>query len=112
MFSKQHRLKRDRDFKRVYQKGASVFDAACGLKFEKNSLKVSRFAVVVGTKVSKSAVQRNRLRRQYREVIKAHMEKLPDGYDIVFLVGKDAMELEFFEKERRLLQVIKKAKLV
>lgn len=112
MFEKQHRLKRDTDFKYVYKKGESIFDSACGLKFEKNDLKISRFAVVVGTKVSKSAVKRNNLRRQYREIIKARIEDLPDGYDMVFLVGKDAIGLEFSEKEHKLIQVFKKAKLL
>lgn len=112
MLKKEHRLRRDKEFKRVFKNGKGVFDAACGVKFMKNDLDISRFAVVVGTKVSKSAVNRNRLRRQYREIIKNHLHEIKTGHDVVFLSGKKALELSFEEKEARLLGVLKKARLL
>ena len=112
MLATQNRLKRDREFKNVFSKGKGVFDAACGIKFKKNDLDFSRFAVVVGIKVHKSAVKRNRVRRQYQEVIRLRLEEVKAGYDVVLLCGKGALELDYEKKEKNLLKVLKKAELL
>ena len=101
MFKQVNRLKREQD----------VFDSVCGVKFLANGGEQSRFVVVVGTKVHKSAVKRNRTKRQYREIIKAHLSRITPGVDVVLLTSKAALELDYHEKEERLLRVLKKAKL-
>ena len=112
MLSQENRLRRDQDFKRVFSKGRGVFDSACGVKTQANGRDVSRFAVVVGTKVSKSAVKRNRIRRQYQEILRLHLAQLAPGFDVILLCGKDALTFTYEEKEKRLMQVLKRAKLV
>lgn len=112
MLPKEYRLRRDKEFKQVFKSGKSVFDAACGLKFQKNSMKNSRFAVVVGTKVSKSAVKRNRTRRQYQEIIRLKFDDISSGFDVILLVGKEALNLDYDSKEKKLLKVLKKAELI
>lgn len=112
MLAKENRLRRDKEFKKVFASGKSVFDSACGVKFAKNDLNDSRFAVVVGTKVSKSAVKRNRVRRQYREIVRLKLEEIKKGYDVILLVGKEALTLDYEKKEKKLGKVLKKAKLI
>jgi ribonuclease P protein component len=112
MFKQENRLKSEKDIKLTLNKGKSVFDAACGVKVRENKLKDSRFAVVIGTKVHKSAVKRNRVRRQYREIVKNHLEEIKMGYDIVLLTGKDSLDLDFAEKEARLMKVLAKSGLL
>lgn len=111
MLSKDHRIRKDQDVKRVFAKGKGVFDAVCGVKYAKNDLEASRFAIVVGTKVSKSAVKRNRVKRQYREIIRLMMPDIKPGYDVVLLTSAKALELDSGEKTKRLVGVLKKAKL-
>ncbi len=111
MLSKVHRLTSEKDILRAIRKGKSVFDNACGIRFIKNNLPYSRFAVVVGTKVDKSAVKRNRVKRQYREIIRLHLDSILTGFDIVLLTSKPAAELDYSEKEQKILGVFKKAKL-
>lgn len=112
MFKQANRLKRDKDIKNVYSRGKSVFDSACGIKFLINTGSTSRFTIVTGIKVHKSAVKRNKVRRQYREIVKKHLEELKPGVDIVFLTSKKALDLDFNEKEQRLMTVFKKAGLL
>lgn len=112
MLKQENRLKRDRDFNRVFKQGQSVFDSVCGLRFEKNGLKNSRFAIVVGTKVSKSAVKRNKIRRQFREALRLKLDEVKTGFDVIVLVSKPAQELNYQEKEARLFKVLKKAGLL
>ncbi len=109
MLAKEYRLRRDKDFQRVFSRGKSVFDGACGVRFDKNQLKNSRFAVVVGTKVHKSAVKRNTIRRQYSEIIRLHLDKIQPGFDVILLTSKDTLPLDYSEKEKRLIKVFKKA---
>lgn len=96
---------------RAVRSKRGVFDAACGVKFVQNSVGNPRFAIVVGTKVSKNAVDRNRVRRQYREICKEAMAKFP-ACDIALLVSKPALALSFQEKRDRLVKVFMKAKLL
>lgn len=112
MLSLEHRLRRDQDFDAVFHGGRSVFDAVCGVKFRENGRAASRFAVVVGTKVSKSAVKRNRVRRQYREIVRLHLAQIKPGFDVVLLTSNKAITPTYQEKEAGLLRVFAKAKLL
>ena len=111
MLPKENRLKRDKDFQRVFKGGKGAYGSFCGAKFAKNNLKHSRIAVVVGTKVSKSAVVRNRLRRQIREVVRLRMAKIAPGYDLVIVVKPEAKGKTQPELERGTLKLLKKTPL-
>lgn len=78
----------------------------------KNGLSVSRFAVVVGTKVSKKAVDRNRIRRQYREILRLMMNDVKPGFDVLLLTAKPALALDYEEKEKKLRSTMYRAKLL
>ena len=112
MFKQENRLKREKDVELVFKKGKSVFDSACGVKFKENGQENTRFAIVVGTKVHKSAVQRNKVKRQYREIVKNYLPEFKIGYDVVLLTSEPALELDFADKETRLIKVLRKADLL
>ncbi|MDA0208073.1 MAG: ribonuclease P protein component [bacterium] len=109
MLSHGYRLKKTQDIELVYKQGKSSFDPVCGIKFRKNGLKVSRFAVVVGLKVSKKAVVRNRLKRQYRALLREMLPRLVGGYDVMLLVSKPALDSSYEELRTKFLHVVKKA---
>jgi ribonuclease P protein component len=48
--------------------------------------KSSRFAFVISNKVSKLAVQRNRIKRAMREAVRYNMSNVKKGYDVIYLV--------------------------
>ncbi len=110
MFSQQYRLRHEKDILRVVKSKRSVFDATCGVKFAPNQEGHPRFAIVIGTKIAKRAVVRNRVRRQYREICKKMLADL-GAYDIVLLVSKPALTLPFSDKETQLKKVFAKARL-
>ncbi len=112
MFAKQFRLRHDGDIASVLKKGKSVFDPFCGIKYKKNNLPYSRFTVVVGIKVHKSAVRRNKIRRKYREILRLNVQKIKPGFDVMLLVSKKALELSHEEMEQKILHVFRKAKLI
>ncbi len=111
MFSSKNRLRNDTDVARALKSKHKVFDAAAGIKFVENRLPDNRITVVVGTKVSKNAVDRNRVKRQYRNIIEKMLPSLKSGYDVVVLVSKPALTLDYQQKLEKLTYVFKKAKL-
>lgn len=112
MLPKEHRLRHDKDIKTLFGNAKSVFDPVCGVKFRKNKFGISRFAVVVGTKVSKKAVVRNRIRRQIRAMIQNRLELIKPGFDVLILVRPKAKDSKRGEIETHFVKVFKKAKLL
>lgn len=112
MLPSQYRLRKSMEIARVLKSKLGAFDAACGVKMAKNGLDVSRFAVVVGTKVSKKAVDRNRVRRQYREILWAGIKEMKPGFDVLLLASKPALGLDYAEKEKKLRSTLYRAKLL
>lgn len=112
MLTSEHRLRKDADITQVLKSKKGVFDSACGVKFSKNTRAVSRFAIIVSTKVSKNAVDRNRIRRQYRDILKKHLGMIPAGFDVLLLASKGALDLDYQAKEEKFLHVLRKAQLL
>lgn len=72
----------------VYKNGQTIRSGWLTLRFIKNTFKPSsRMAVVVGKKVLKSAVGRNRIRRRLYERLRYKLPKLNNIYDIVIVVN-------------------------
>ena len=94
MFPQKNRLRHEQDIKMLFSKGKSIFGNVIGLKFRKNGFSDTRFAVVVGSKVAKSAVERNRIRRRFKSIF--YEEKLYEQpYDCIIIVRKEAIQLPF-----------------
>ncbi len=85
MFSKQHRLGKTTDVQKVFAQGRAFFNPLFTIKFLTRPSQLPRFTVVVSTKVSKSAVKRNRLKRLTREFIRMRMGKFRLGDYVVIL---------------------------
>lgn len=112
MFSDKNRLRNDKDVERALKSKKSVFDSAAGLKYVANGRPDNRVTVVVGTKVSKLAVDRNRVKRQYREIIRLLFPVLKPGHDMIILVSKPALALDYEQKRERLTKVFQKSGLL
>lgn len=112
MLPQAHRLRLEKDIKTLFARGKSVFGSLVGLKFSKNNLSVSRFAVVAGVKVSKKAVVRNRLKRQVRAIVQEALPRVAAGYDVLLFLKPSAVGKPFDELEAQVLASLKKAKIL
>ena len=90
MLSLPNRLKKDKDLEAVFKKGRPFFAKFFTVKAIPNNLEVSRFGFAVSTKISKSAVKRNRVRRQLREAVRALLLEIKPGFDVV-VMGKSEL---------------------
>ena len=62
MLKKENRLKKKKDFERIYKKGRGFKGDSLFLKILENKEELTRIGIVVSKKVSKKAVQRNKLK--------------------------------------------------
>ncbi len=112
MLSKQNRLRKQKDFDFVFKKGHSFFLKEFRLRIVQNGNSKSRFAFVVSVKTMKRAVDRNRIRRQLSEIIRLFLANIKDGYDVVFLINKDALKKPYQELQKSVFQLLTKAHLL
>lgn len=88
MLNRRHRFHGYGSLKRVYQHGQNVRLPLINLRYLSRPAKPYRLAVVVGRKVSKSAVKRNRIRRRLYEAVR-QSQLIPDSKDIIISVFSD-----------------------
>jgi len=112
MLPKPHRLLSDKDFQKTWKRGASFYTKTLGFKISQNGLGVSRFGIVVSTKVSKLATVRNRLKRQIREIIHEKIREIAPGYDLVISVLPGALDKKYPELEKEVSAGLKHFKIV
>ena len=121
MLQQQHRLRRMKDFDILFKEGKFVGGKLLTLKIWKidpekyprreYSTDDLKIGVVVGVKVSKGAVKRNRLKRQMREVVRllTKEDKIAHGY-MMALVAKPAMfGCAYEEIEQDVVNVLQRA---
>lgn len=108
MLPKANRLRRRKDIQTLFSKGESVFDDVCGLKYRRNQRDETRVAVIVGKRISKKAVVRNRIRRRIREIIRLNLGDIEKGFDIALLVQNRAVNMSSDDLRSHVLRVLKK----
>ena len=83
-FRPHEHLRRPGDFQRVFDRRRSVSDAWLLVYACENGLPYSRLGLSVSRKFG-GAVQRNRLRRLYREAYRLTKAEIPPGLDLVLI---------------------------
>jgi ribonuclease P protein component len=86
-FAKHEHLRTPAEFQRVYDRRRSVSDSGLILYACENGLAYSRVGFSVSKKYG-TAVQRNRLRRLFREAYRLTKAELPMGIDLVLIPRK------------------------
>lgn len=111
MLPKENRLRQEQDFKQVAKAGKAVFSPSLSLKLIKNNSDLSRFGIIVSTKVSKKAVERNRLKRRLREIIRLNLPRFKKGFDVMVLTRAAAKDFEYLQLKEIMAELFKKANL-
>ena len=109
MLPKINRLKRKKDFERVFKKGKKFKEDLLLLKIIKNNLGLNRFGFVVSQKVSKKAAVRNKIKRRFRAIAGKEIKKNKKGLDILFIVLPGLEKKEFQDVEKVINKLFQKA---
>jgi len=98
MLKKQNRLKKKKDFEKVFKEGKSFKNDFLIVKINENSLKFPRFGFVVSKKVSGKSVVRNKIKRRLRELVKEKVRKIEDkSIDCIFIALPKSKNRDFEE---------------
>ncbi len=111
MLKKDNRLTKDKDFDKVFKQGKGVFLGILGVRAVKNDLKKNRYGILVGEKVSKKAVIRNKIKRRLRQAINNSVDEVKKGFDIVVTTTPAIKEKEFVEIETTIKKGLERLKL-
>lgn len=111
MLLKQNRLKKKNDFDKVVKQGKYVSERFLILKFAENQLENTRIGFVVSKKISKKAVQRNKIKRRLREVCRQELSALKTGFDVIFFAKQSINTGEFIDIQNTVKQLFKKSNL-
>ncbi|MCX6797633.1 MAG: ribonuclease P protein component [Candidatus Falkowbacteria bacterium] len=111
MLTAKNRLKKTKEFDRVFKGGRSYYSEVLGLKVKDNSLTFNRFGFIIGLKLSKKAVVRNKLKRQVREIVKGQLNLLKPGFDCVFVFFPLILDKEFEEIKDAVIKSLKRVNL-
>ena len=76
------KLKNNKDFVRLYGKGAFVSGGLCTVYYRRNGTKSNRIGISTGKKIG-NAVLRSRARRVIRQAYRETEKDFPKGYDMV-----------------------------
>lgn len=90
-------LKKNYEFRRVYNRGRSGVSAFVAVYARPNRMGRNRLGVTVSVKLGK-AVVRNRVRRRLREIYR--LAPLRPGYDIVLVARSRSVTAAYSELER------------
>lgn len=106
MLQKIRKLHLNNDFDKVFKTGRSTYGRFLGVKSLQNKLNFSRFGVILGLKIEKSAVKRHFLKRRVFSIISKMDKELffSGDYVIIALAEiKKASSLELEQELRKLL---------
>lgn len=78
----------------ITRSGKRVREGSLEMVIKRNTLDVSRFAVVVAVSFDKRATARNRARRLVRESLRILLPVLPRGWDAIFFIRKGLPDSE------------------
>lgn len=107
MLPKKNRLKKDKDFKNIYLKGRVFQNNFFIIRILENYQDINRFGFVVSGNVSKKAVERNKLKRRLREIVRKNLNYFRKGYDFVIIAKKDSCNKSYKILKENLLSLLK-----
>lgn len=112
MLPKRHRITKEEEFKKVVNRGKLVGGELISLKVKKATGGEARVGFIVGKKVSKKAILRNKAKRRLRAAVARFIEKLKPGADVVVMPRADITKRNFKEIALEVEKIFKKSRLL
>lgn len=106
---KENRIRKNSDFRVVYSKGKSYSDYYLVLFIKKRPDNGKKFGITTAKKMKK-AVERNKIRRRLREIIKKHFDFVQPGYDVIIMCRLNGKDADFSQLEESYVRLLKKSK--
>lgn len=105
------RIRRRGDFNRAYSQGSRARGSVLIVVAVQNGQEWTRMGLSVGRRIWRRAVQRNRVRRIFREAFRLEYENLPRGVDLVLIPAKGQLRPDLAATRAELVKLAHKATL-
>lgn len=103
-------LRNKKDFKNLFENKTLYYSSFFTILFTKNSLDHYRYAISINKKIEKKAVNRNKIKRQIRAILKENKyTNFP--CDLLIFPKKNFLDVKFIDKKQDLLKLIGKISL-
>lgn len=109
--NKKGRLRKNSDFKYVYNKGKVFKNSLLVMYIIVNNEDYNKTGFSISKKVGKSVV-RNKVRRKIKECYRLNSNRIKKGYNIVFISRVKAKDATYWEIEKAMLSLFKKSALI
>ena len=94
------------EFKKVYSGGKNYWNKYLIIYVRKNNLNYTRIGYSISKKVGNSVV-RNKIRRRMKEIYRLKLNKIKEGYDIIIIPKRNAVNISYLELESAMLHIFK-----
>lgn len=104
-------LKKNFEFKYVYNKGRVFSNNLLILYIIENKKENNRVGFIVSKKVGKSVV-RNKIRRRLKEIYRLNYNSIKKGYNLIIISRKSAVNTSYKDLEKSMQNLFKKSKIL
>ena len=104
-------LKKNHEFRRIYQRGKSAVGGGMVVYCRKNPQGGSRLGLTASTKLG-NAVTRNRARRRLRELYRLNQDQLRPGFDVILVARSRTVSASWRELNSTFFRLCKKLNLL
>ncbi len=108
--NKKYRLRKNSEFRHVYDRGKSYANKYFVMFFIKNDFPYNRIGFATTKKLGNSVV-RSKFKRRMKESYRLNSHKFKQGYDIIFLSRVNAKDINYKQVESAILHLGKISKL-
>jgi len=106
-----NRLKKRKDFKKVYAKGKTSANKYLVAYVLNNNHNTIRIGFSVSKKIG-NAVERNKIKRVLREICRLNIHKFISGIDVIFIARSKIKGISYSKVEKELLKLADKGKIL
>ena len=107
---RRYRVHTDKRFQEIRRQGRSYANHLLVLCALPNDLPYSRFGFTVNSRIG-NAVQRNRIKRRLREIMRLQQDTLQSGWDIVLIARQPIRSADYHEMETACARLLRRAQL-
>ena len=107
MLKRENRIRLKKEFLEIKDKGKIKYSPLFGLVFLKKDDDLKKVGFIVSKKISKRAVDRNKIRRILSEIMRKNLDKLEAGSRIVFLAKKEILGKKMVEIKEEVEKLLK-----
>lgn len=98
-------IKKNEDFSAILSTGKRIRNEYYSIYYKES--KNNLYGISIPTKTGK-AVVRNKIKRQIKNIIDNNKKYIQNTYDYVIIVKKSILELQFKQREEKLINLMKK----